>query len=224
MSPKNESPYRYQLVFLLLFIYFQSLLYFHPCFLFLCLWWHPKGGRVWPPKGGPMQHGILLRLLEPWVNYLPRMSKYQVIVLARSLPLSLSHLHHHNPTLTYWNPLPAIEFRQKPSKWVSPSATNQAQSHNHTTTPTKSSSSATTSSWEQPPAAFFPNTLISFSSINLRILPHPTPHPHHHRRDPMKFHYSGTACPEFREGNYKKGNSCEFAHGVFECWLHPAHY
>ena len=36
-----------------------------------------------------MRHGILLRLLEPWVNYLPRMLKYQVIVLARSLPLSL---------------------------------------------------------------------------------------------------------------------------------------
>ena len=89
MSPKNEFSYRYQLVFLLLFIYFQSLLYFHSCFLFLCLWWRRKCGRVWPPKGGPMQHGILPRLLEPWVNYLPRMSKYQVIVLARSLRLSL---------------------------------------------------------------------------------------------------------------------------------------
>ena len=89
MLPKHESLYRYQLVFLLLFIYFQSLLYFHPCFLFLYLWWRLKGGRVWPPKGGPIQRGILLRLLEPWVNYLPRMSKYQVIVLARSLPLSL---------------------------------------------------------------------------------------------------------------------------------------
>ncbi|XWS17673.1 hypothetical protein CRYUN_Cryun33cG0087800 [Craigia yunnanensis] len=44
------------------------------------------------------------------------------------------------------------------------------------------------------------------------------------RRDPRKFHYSGTACPEFRKGNCKKGDSCEFAHGVFECWLHPARY
>ncbi|XP_004287502.1 PREDICTED: zinc finger CCCH domain-containing protein 49-like [Fragaria vesca subsp. vesca] len=44
------------------------------------------------------------------------------------------------------------------------------------------------------------------------------------RRDPRKFHYSGTACPDFRKGHCKKGDSCEFAHGVFECWLHPARY
>ncbi|GLU09992.1 hypothetical protein SLE2022_268230 [Rubroshorea leprosula] len=44
------------------------------------------------------------------------------------------------------------------------------------------------------------------------------------RRDPRKYHYSGTACPEFRKGNCRKGDSCEFAHGVFECWLHPARY
>ncbi|KAJ4959112.1 hypothetical protein NE237_026223 [Protea cynaroides] len=44
------------------------------------------------------------------------------------------------------------------------------------------------------------------------------------RRDPRKFHYSGSACPDFRKGNCTRGDSCEFAHGVFECWLHPARY
>ncbi|OIT01644.1 PREDICTED: zinc finger CCCH domain-containing protein 20-like [Nicotiana attenuata] len=44
------------------------------------------------------------------------------------------------------------------------------------------------------------------------------------RRDPRKYHYSGTACPDFRKGNCLKGDGCEFAHGVFECWLHPARY
>ncbi|GAA0154692.1 hypothetical protein LIER_12602 [Lithospermum erythrorhizon] len=44
------------------------------------------------------------------------------------------------------------------------------------------------------------------------------------RRDPRKYHYSGTACPEYRKGGCKKGDCCEFAHGVFECWLHPARY
>ncbi|KAF5743214.1 zinc finger CCCH domain-containing protein 20 [Tripterygium wilfordii] len=44
------------------------------------------------------------------------------------------------------------------------------------------------------------------------------------RRDPRLYHYSGTACAEFRKGGCKKGDSCEFAHGVFECWLHPARY
>ncbi|XP_057968989.1 zinc finger CCCH domain-containing protein 20-like [Malania oleifera] len=44
------------------------------------------------------------------------------------------------------------------------------------------------------------------------------------RRDPRKYHYSGTACPDFRKGSCKKGDACEYAHGVFECWLHPARY
>lgn len=44
------------------------------------------------------------------------------------------------------------------------------------------------------------------------------------RRDPRKFHYSGTACPDFRKGQCVRGDACEYAHGVFECWLHPARY
>ncbi|KAM0029332.1 putative transcription factor C3H family [Helianthus debilis subsp. tardiflorus] len=44
------------------------------------------------------------------------------------------------------------------------------------------------------------------------------------RRDPRKFHYSGNPCPEFRKGMCCKGDTCEFAHGVFECWLHPSRY
>lgn len=44
------------------------------------------------------------------------------------------------------------------------------------------------------------------------------------RRDPRKFHYSSTSCPDFRKGNCRKGDACEYAHGVFECWLHPARY
>lgn len=44
------------------------------------------------------------------------------------------------------------------------------------------------------------------------------------RRDPRKFHYSGNACPDFRKGACVRGDACEYAHGVFECWLHPARY
>ena len=45
------------------------------------------------------------------------------------------------------------------------------------------------------------------------------------RRDPRRYHYSGTVCPEYRRaGSCSKGDECEFAHGVFECWLHPARY
>ena len=44
------------------------------------------------------------------------------------------------------------------------------------------------------------------------------------RRDPRRFAYSGTACPDFRKGTCRRGDACEFAHGVFECWLHPSRY
>ncbi|KAH7372403.1 hypothetical protein KP509_17G002100 [Ceratopteris richardii] len=44
------------------------------------------------------------------------------------------------------------------------------------------------------------------------------------RRDPRRVHYSGTPCPDFRKGSCRRGEACEFAHGVFECWLHPARY
>ncbi|EYU20391.1 hypothetical protein ABFS82_01G016400 [Erythranthe guttata] len=44
------------------------------------------------------------------------------------------------------------------------------------------------------------------------------------RRDPRKYHYSGSACPDFRKGACVRGDTCEYAHGVFECWLHPARY
>eukprot|EP01025_Chloroclados_australasicus_P041153 TRINITY_DN4342_c0_g1_i10.p5 TRINITY_DN4342_c0_g1~~TRINITY_DN4342_c0_g1_i10.p5 ORF type:complete len:317 (+),score=33.58 TRINITY_DN4342_c0_g1_i10:635-1585(+) len=44
------------------------------------------------------------------------------------------------------------------------------------------------------------------------------------RRDPRKFNYVGTACPDFRKGSCKRGDSCGYAHGVFECWLHPSRY
>eukprot|EP00252_Welwitschia_mirabilis_P019986 TRINITY_DN4789_c0_g1_i1.p1 TRINITY_DN4789_c0_g1~~TRINITY_DN4789_c0_g1_i1.p1 ORF type:complete len:765 (-),score=110.86 TRINITY_DN4789_c0_g1_i1:713-3007(-) len=44
------------------------------------------------------------------------------------------------------------------------------------------------------------------------------------RRDPRKYHYSCVPCPDFRKGSCRRGDACEYAHGVFECWLHPAQY
>ncbi|XP_060206924.1 zinc finger CCCH domain-containing protein 30-like [Lycium barbarum] len=44
------------------------------------------------------------------------------------------------------------------------------------------------------------------------------------RRDPRKYHYSCVPCPEFRKGACQRGDMCEYAHGVFECWLHPSQY
>ncbi|CAH8320391.1 unnamed protein product [Eruca vesicaria subsp. sativa] len=45
------------------------------------------------------------------------------------------------------------------------------------------------------------------------------------RRDPRRFQYSAEVCPEFRrDGDCSRGDDCEFAHGVFECWLHPIRY
>ncbi|KAK4841976.1 hypothetical protein QYF36_013547 [Acer negundo] len=44
------------------------------------------------------------------------------------------------------------------------------------------------------------------------------------RRDPRKFHYSCVSCPDFIKGACRRGDMCEYAHGVFECWLHPAQH
>ncbi|CAK7335880.1 unnamed protein product [Dovyalis caffra] len=44
------------------------------------------------------------------------------------------------------------------------------------------------------------------------------------RRDPRKVLYTAIACPAFRNGQCLKGDECEFAHGVFEYWLHPSRY
>uniref|UniRef100_A0A5B7ASF8 Putative zinc finger CCCH domain-containing protein 29 n=1 Tax=Davidia involucrata TaxID=16924 RepID=A0A5B7ASF8_DAVIN len=44
------------------------------------------------------------------------------------------------------------------------------------------------------------------------------------RRDPRKYNYSCVPCPEFRKGSCVKSDACEYAHGVFESWLHPAQY
>ncbi|GMJ05522.1 SOMNUS, Tandem CCCH Zinc Finger protein 4 [Hibiscus trionum] len=45
------------------------------------------------------------------------------------------------------------------------------------------------------------------------------------RRDPRRYRYSSTICSDYRRGGgCPRGDDCEFAHGVFECWLHPTRY
>ena len=44
------------------------------------------------------------------------------------------------------------------------------------------------------------------------------------RRDPRVWPYQALPCPEFRKGMCNRGDNCPFAHGVFECWLHPSRY
>ena len=46
------------------------------------------------------------------------------------------------------------------------------------------------------------------------------------RRDPRRVPYSCVPCPDFRRdpAACRKGDACEYAHGVCESWLHPAQY
>nr|DAD34390.1 TPA_asm: hypothetical protein HUJ06_005030 [Nelumbo nucifera] len=44
------------------------------------------------------------------------------------------------------------------------------------------------------------------------------------KRDPRKYHYSCVPCPDFRKEACRRGDLCEYTHGIFECWLHPAQY
>lgn len=44
------------------------------------------------------------------------------------------------------------------------------------------------------------------------------------RRDPRQVPYCAIACEAYKHGKCPKGDSCQFSHGVFEYWLHPARY
>jgi len=44
------------------------------------------------------------------------------------------------------------------------------------------------------------------------------------RRDPLKYSYMASNCPDFKKGSCPRGDSCNFAHGVFESCLHPERY
>ncbi|KAK9835704.1 hypothetical protein WJX74_006273 [Apatococcus lobatus] len=44
------------------------------------------------------------------------------------------------------------------------------------------------------------------------------------RRDPRECGYLPIACPNYKGGFCLEGDNCLFAHGVYECWLHPAKY
>ncbi|KAF3324478.1 Zinc finger CCCH domain-containing protein 49 [Carex littledalei] len=45
------------------------------------------------------------------------------------------------------------------------------------------------------------------------------------RRDPRTYSYTGKPCADFRKrGQCENGDRCQFAHGVFETWLHPDKY
>ncbi|XP_010546130.1 PREDICTED: LOW QUALITY PROTEIN: zinc finger CCCH domain-containing protein 54 [Tarenaya hassleriana] len=54
------------------------------------------------------------------------------------------------------------------------------------------------------------------------------PYAHHGekatRRDPRRHGYCAVSCPAYRHGVCHRGDTCDFAHGVFEYWLHPARY
>jgi len=65
------------------------------------------------------------------------------------------------------------------------------------------------------------------SLLSPLISPHsyqPKPGEKARRRDPRTTSYQPLPCPDFRKGQCKRGDSCQWAHGVFECWLHPTRY
>ncbi|KAH9789809.1 zinc finger CCCH domain-containing protein 56 [Citrus sinensis] len=61
-------------------------------------------------------------------------------------------------------------------------------------------------------------------SFKIRHCPFAHPGENARRRDPRKFHYSCMPCPDHRKGACSRGDMCEYAHGIFESWLHPAQY
>lgn len=44
------------------------------------------------------------------------------------------------------------------------------------------------------------------------------------RRDPLKYSYMASNCPDHKKGACPRGDLCTFSHGVFESCLHPERY
>ncbi|KAJ9164350.1 hypothetical protein P3X46_023939 [Hevea brasiliensis] len=62
-----------------------------------------------------------------------------------------------------------------------------------------------------------------FRMFSFKIQPCCRAHSHDWtERDPRMFHYSCVPCPDHRKGVCRRGDLCEYSHGIFECWLHPA--
>ncbi|KAF5828151.1 hypothetical protein DUNSADRAFT_18114 [Dunaliella salina] len=57
-----------------------------------------------------------------------------------------------------------------------------------------------------------------------RTCPFAHPTENARRRDPNVYRYSAIACPDYKQGFCMRGELCPYAHGVFECWLHPSRY
>ena len=57
-----------------------------------------------------------------------------------------------------------------------------------------------------------------------RACPFAHPTENARRRDPREFTYCSIACPDYKQGFCIRGDTCQYAHGVFECWLHPSRY
>ncbi|CAD7698538.1 unnamed protein product [Ostreobium quekettii] len=57
-----------------------------------------------------------------------------------------------------------------------------------------------------------------------RACPFAHPTENARRRDPRDYRYCSIACPNYKQGFCIRGDVCPYAHGVFECWLHPSRY
>ncbi|WIA40824.1 hypothetical protein OEZ86_004501 [Tetradesmus obliquus] len=57
-----------------------------------------------------------------------------------------------------------------------------------------------------------------------RACPFAHPTENARRRDPRETRYSSLVCPDYRQGCCVRGDTCQYAHGVFESWLHPSRY
>ncbi|KAI8476573.1 MAG: hypothetical protein J3K34DRAFT_455681 [Monoraphidium minutum] len=57
-----------------------------------------------------------------------------------------------------------------------------------------------------------------------RACPFAHPTENARRRDPREHRYCSIACPDYKQGMCLRGDTCQFAHGVFEAWLHPSRY
>ncbi|KAM0920609.1 hypothetical protein ACQ4PT_007433 [Festuca glaucescens] len=125
--------------------------------------------------------------------------------------------HHHRPT---------SPTRQQPGSPERKKKDYSSSSTNAPAAPTEDINSGVFCTDEFRMYSFKVNPCSRAYTHDWTECPFAHPGENARRRDPRRHAYTCVPCPDFRKdpAACRKGDACEYAHGVFESWLHPAQY
>ncbi|XP_051228600.1 zinc finger CCCH domain-containing protein 33-like [Lolium perenne] len=140
----------------------------------------------------------------------------RLLLAAGASPSPSTLLPHHRPTSP---PKQPSSPERKKKDYSSSTTTNPA-------TPTEDINAGVFATDEFRMYSFKVNPCSRAYTHDWTECPFAHPGENARRRDPRRRNYTCVPCPDFRRdpAACRKGDACEFAHGVFESWLHPAQY